>query len=56
MQRIWASNRAIYIGREDHGFVTDAGVFVDRAEAGRIAFEAGQTEKKHEQLLSEHLW
>ena len=37
------------------GFVTDTGQFVDRKEAGRIAFEAGQIDKLTDFLQSEHL-
>jgi hypothetical protein len=37
------------------GFVTDTGLFVDRKEGGRIAFEAGQTPKLETCLFSEDL-
>ena len=37
------------------GFVTDAGDFVDRVEAGEIAFKAGQTKKLRTYLMSEDL-
>ena len=41
------------------GFVTDTGLFVDRAEAARIAIAAGQiTETKYHftDLFSEEMW
>lgn len=37
------------------GFVTDDGVFVDRYEAAKIAFKAGQTKKQEDILFSEDL-
>lgn len=42
-------------GESIQGFVTDIGLFVDRKEAGRIAFEAGQIDKLIDFLQSEHL-
>ena len=41
--------------RAESGFVTDTGKFVDRKEAGKIAFEAGQTDKLIDFLFSEDL-
>lgn len=41
--------------RSEQGFVTDTGEFVDRKEAGRIAFEAGQINKPTDCLFSENL-
>jgi len=38
------------------GFLTSDGMFVDRVEAGAIAFEAGQTEKYTDYLFSEDLY
>lgn len=45
-------------GGEDQGFVTDAGRYVEREEAGRIAIAAGQTPALRwgPQLFSEDLW
>ena len=39
----------------DQGFVTNAGVFVDRYKAAEIAHRAGQTKKLESPLLSEDL-
>lgn len=40
------------------GFVTDEGKFVDRIEAGKIAFSAGQIkdDPKGNIILSEEIW
>jgi hypothetical protein len=38
------------------GFLTTWGRFVDRDEAGRIAFEAGQVDRDDLHLTSEHLY
>jgi hypothetical protein len=42
--------------RGTQGFVTECGKFVDRAEAAKIAFEAGQVQKLHPILMSEDLY
>jgi hypothetical protein len=41
---------------EHQGFLTSCGRFVDRVEAGRIAFEAGQTDEQKSYLCSEDLY
>lgn len=56
MQDIWAVDAWARIHQDQQGFVTDTGEFVDRAEAGRIAFQAGQTSEQKLKLLSEHVW
>lgn len=38
------------------GFITNHGRFVDRSEAARLAFAAGQIAKPKPQLYSEDLW
>lgn len=38
------------------GFLTNENIFVDRVEAGRIAFEAGQTDELISVLYSEDLY
>lgn len=38
------------------GFVTECGKFVDRKEAARIAFEAGQVKELYPILMSEDLY
>lgn len=40
----------------NQGFLTSVGRFVDREEAGRIAFRAGQTDRLFESLTSEDLY
>lgn len=40
----------------DQGFVTNKGRYVDRADAAKIAFEAGQIETEESYLISEMLW
>lgn len=42
--------------REDQGFVTDTGRFINRYEAAKLAFNNGQVNKKEKMLFSEHLW
>lgn len=45
------------VGTADfQGFVTSKGVFVDRKEAAKIAWLAGQTNKEIKILFSEDLW
>lgn len=41
--------------KETQGFITNLNRFVDRDEAGEIAFAAGQTDKVYH-LTSEHLY
>ena len=41
---------------DPQGFVTDDGKFVTRQEAGKIAFECGQTKEYHQTLYSEDLY
>lgn len=38
------------------GFMTSAGRFVERAEAARLAFAAGQIKDERQTLYSEDLW
>lgn len=40
----------------EQGFVTDTGKFVDREEAARIAFEAGQMDRHVRRLFSEDIF
>lgn len=40
----------------EQGFLTNTDRFVDREEAGRIAYEAGQIKEKNNFLYSEDLW
>jgi hypothetical protein len=41
---------------EEQGFLTSKNRFVDRQEAGKIAFSAKQTKKLINKLHSEDLW
>lgn len=41
--------------RSDNGFMTECGKFVDRREAAKIAFEAGQIKEIKTDLFSEDL-
>lgn len=41
---------------EEQGFLTSEGRFVDRKEAMRIAFDAGQIEEQKSELFTEDLW
>ena len=43
-------------GRAIQGFVTGEGEFLNRQEAGKHAFECGQTEEYKQTLYSEDLW
>lgn len=42
--------------RAEQGFVTECGKFVDRKEAAKIAFEAGQVKELFPILMSEDLY
>jgi hypothetical protein len=44
------------IGEYEQGFLTSLNRFVNRKEAGSIAFEAGQIEESTDCLFSEDLW
>lgn len=44
------------LGEVEQGFLTSKNRFVDRKEAGKIAFEAGQTDKLIDYLYSEDVW
>lgn len=39
----------------EQGFITDVGEFVDRREAGKIAFNCGQIEFQTNRLISENI-
>jgi len=56
MQNIWDQETYAPIPQEEQGFMTDSGKFVNRFQAGAIAFRSGQTKIRKENLLSEHLW
>lgn len=56
MNEIWDAEGFSKIRQEEQGFVTDDGIFVNRFEAGAIAFRAGQIGRRKENLLSEDLW
>jgi hypothetical protein len=61
MQAIWQEAHAAgstipYISQDMQGFFTDSGQFVNRFQAGSIAFTAGQTKTRKEWLHSEDLW
>jgi hypothetical protein len=43
-------------GESIQGFITNKNRFVDRKEAGQIAFEVGQTEELKTCLYSEDVW
>jgi hypothetical protein len=50
-------NHIDFIVTQDmQGFVTDTGRFVDRTEAAKIAFEAGQIKEEKRILFSEDLY
>jgi hypothetical protein len=44
------------IGREVQGFLTSKGRFIDRKEAGQLAFDSGQIEEVSARLFSEDVW
>lgn len=44
------------VGEYEQGFLTNTNRFVDRKEAGQIAFKAGQTEELKTTLYSEDLY
>ncbi len=55
MRQIWDEGGG-RITLEEQGFVASDGKFYNRYQAGAIAYMAGQTEGRHEYLLSEHVW
>ena len=50
------TNAADGVGEYEQGFLTNTNRFVDRKEAGQIAFEASQTEELKTTLYSEDLY
>lgn len=44
------------LSKATQGFLTNTNRFVDRKEAAKIAYEAGQVPELYEQLISEHLY
>jgi hypothetical protein len=56
MYDIWKVDEKAKIPQSEQGFVTDTGEFVNRFQAGAIAFRAGQTKERKQTLLSEHVW
>lgn len=58
MHQIWDEEQTTNckITQEMQGFVTNEGKFVNRWQAGNIAFQSGQTKHHYESLLSEYVW
>jgi hypothetical protein len=61
MNECWAEDKAAgreltRVWQQMQGFVTSSGEFVNRFQAGAIAFRAGQTSHRYLTLLSEHVW
>jgi hypothetical protein len=56
MAKIWREAGHCKITQDEQGFMTSDGHFVNRRQAGDIAFMAGQTQERKETLLSEHVW
>ena len=56
MQWIWEERGTEKISQMEQGFLTNRGIFVNRYQAGAIAYMAGQTKTRKEHLLSEDLW
>jgi hypothetical protein len=57
MRQIWEeAGEEIHISQLDQGFLTSGGKFVNRFQAGVIAFRAGQTKTRKQELLSEDVW
>lgn len=54
--KMLASERRKLNIKEIQGFITNTNRFVDRTEAGQIAFEANQTKKLCSTLFSEDLY
>lgn len=44
------------VGKYTQGFLTNKGMFVDRIEAAKIAYDSGQTKEQLNQLYSEDVW
>lgn len=53
---IFQKYKSINLKNAVQGFMTDDGVFLNREEAGKHAFECGQTNKIIKVLTSEDLW
>lgn len=53
---IWGSEINEQSERPIQGFLTSKNRFVNRKEAGEIAFKAGQTDSQYEMLISECLY
>lgn len=49
-------NNIVSIGSDAQGFMTSNGRFVDRKEAGKIAFECGQINAESQYLFSEDIY
>lgn len=56
MNEIWRNLGNVRINQEDQGFLTNEGIFINRFQAGALAFENGQAKVRHNTLLSEHIW
>lgn len=50
------TNGNLSVGEYEQGFLTSKGNFVDRKEAGKIAYERGQITKETDCLFSEDLY
>jgi hypothetical protein len=56
-QAVAISGKSSYeLGEVEQGFLTSKNRFVDRVEAGQIAFDAGQTTELKKYLYSEDVW
>ncbi len=52
----WKDGKPGRIPEHDQGFVTSSGRFVERDEAARIAYAAGQIDAPKAGLFSEDVW
>ena len=50
------ANKQVNLRQGQEGFVTSSGLFVDREQAGKIAYSAGQIKRPKKRLISEDLW
>ena len=44
------------VTQAEQGFMLSDGRFVNRFQAGAVAYRSGQTKVRHETLLSEYVW
>lgn len=53
---IIAANKFVNLNKGEEGFLTKDGLFVDRFDAAKIAYQSRQIKRPKKRIISEDLW